>query len=137
MLCFALWQVVLDSLVRKFGFAGPSDIASLPLLALALMVFALFLLPVQNGFSRRLEKRSDIYASRHTSEPRALLTAFAKLARLNLAQRRPHRLVELLLYSHPPIEKRMSYVAREIVRIEGIRPPGPSPASDEATGEVT
>ncbi len=136
MFVFALCQKVVDMAAPRLDIEVAS-VVSLPLLALVLMVFALFLLPLQNGFSRRLEKRSDIYASRHTSEPRALLTAFAKLARLNLAQRRPHRLVELLLYSHPPIEKRMSYVAREIVRIEGIRPPGPSPTSDEATGEVT
>ena len=130
---FALCQQVMNVLAPRLGLEPIAHIASLPLLALVLMIFALLLLPLQNGYSRRLERGCDIYAVRHTSEPRALLTAFAKLARLNLVQRRPHRLIELLLYSHPPIEKRMTYVARELVRIEGIRPSGREPAPDEAT----
>ncbi len=128
---FALCQQVMNVLGPSLGLEV-AEVVSLPLLALVLMVFALLLLPLQNGYSRRLERGCDIYAVRHTSEPRALLTAFAKLARLNLVQRRPHRLIELLLYSHPPIEKRMTYVARELVRIEGIRPSGRGPAPDEA-----
>ncbi|MCK4298817.1 MAG: M48 family metalloprotease [Planctomycetes bacterium] len=131
---FALCQQVMNVLAPSLGLEV-AEVVSLPLLALVLMVFALLLLPLQNGYSRRLERGCDIYAVRHTSEPRALLTAFAKLARLNLVQRRPHRLIELLLYSHPPIEKRMTYVARELVRIEGIRPSGRGPAPDEAGGD--
>ena len=134
MLGFALCQVAMEAVAPRLGFAV-DNIASLPLLALLLMVFAVVLLPLQNGYSRRLERRSDIYAVRHASEPRALLTAFAKLARLNLVQRRPHRIIELLLYSHPPIEKRMAYIAREIVRIEGIRPSGDTGSPSEPASE--
>lgn len=130
---FALCQQVMDVLAPRLGLPV-AEVSSLPLLALVLMVFAVLLLPVQNGYSRRLERRSDIYAARHASEPRALLTAFAKLARLNLADRRPHWLVELILFSHPPIEKRVTYVAREVVRIEGIQPSWKQhrPESEEA-----
>jgi len=120
---FALCQAVMDAVAPKLDFQV-SDIASLPLLVLVLMGFALLLLPLQNGYSRRLERESDIYAARRTSEPRALLTAFAKLARLNLTHRRPHWLIELIFYSHPSIEKRMALVARELTRIEGTIPPG-------------
>jgi hypothetical protein len=31
-----------------------------------------------------------------------------RLARLNLAERRPHRLKEILLYSHPAIDRRIA-----------------------------
>lgn len=135
MLGFALCQGVMDTVAPRLGLEV-AEVASLPLLALVLMVFAVVLLPLQNGYSRRLERQSDIYAARHTSEPRALLTALAKLAQLNLAQRRPHWLVEALLYSHPSIERRMVYVAREIVRIEGIQPSSrksTEPPPDEQT----
>ena len=130
MLGFALSQGVMDAVAPRLSLEV-AEVVSLPLLALVLMVFALVLLPLQNGYSRRLERQSDIYAARHAAEPRALLTALAKLARLNLAQRRPHWLVEVLLYSHPSIERRMAYVAREIVRIEGIRPSGRAPAGEQ------
>jgi STE24 endopeptidase len=135
LLGFALCQRVMEVLGPKLALPI-QDVVSLPLLALVLMVFAVLLLPVQNGYSRRLERRSDIYAARHTSEPRALLTAFAKLARLNLADRRPHWLVELILFSHPPIEKRVTYVAREVVRIEGIQPSWKqrAPETEEGAG---
>jgi len=37
-----------------------------------------------------------------------------KLAEQNLADRTPNRLVELLLYSHPPISKRIEMAKKNI-----------------------
>jgi len=92
--------------------ADVSDIATLPLFSLLFSIFALVLLPLQNAYSRKLEKESDLYALSRTGNHRAFMTALSKLAALNLLERTPSRLVELIFYTHPPVEKRIRLAYR-------------------------
>jgi len=91
------------------GLDGPADIAGLPLFGLILMLVSLAALPVANGWSRRVEWQADRFALQTIPDPRAFIRSMERLATLNLAEREPHRLEELFLYSHPAIERRIAH----------------------------
>jgi len=95
--------------VGWLGLDGPADIAGLPLFGLILMLVSLAALPVANGWSRRVEWQADRFALRTIPDPRAFIRSMERLATLNLAEREPHRLEELFLYSHPAIERRIAH----------------------------
>jgi len=80
-----------------------------PALAVAIVVGALGLVtaPFVNAVSRRVERQADDFALELTGDATAFIGAMERLADLNLAERKPHRLKELLLYSHPSIERRI------------------------------
>jgi STE24 endopeptidase len=86
------------------GLVAPRN---LPLLLLGAEIFGLVSLPVSNGLSRKLEAEADRFALDLTRDPHAFVLAMRKLASQNLAETLPPRWAELLLYSHPPIERRI------------------------------
>ena len=93
----------------RLGLTGPADIAGLPLFGLILVLVSLAALPVANGWSRRVEWQADRFALETIPDPRAFIGSMERLATLNLAEREPHRLEELFLYSHPAIERRIAH----------------------------
>ena len=90
-----------------FGFAGPADIAALPLLMLVMGLFGLATMPLSNGFSRWRERLADRYALQATRNGKAFASAMTRLANQNLAEIDPEPWVEWLLYSHPALKKRI------------------------------
>jgi len=115
-----LW--VADYLLRlgsvRFGYQGPADPAGLPLLALILLLLGLIAAPLANGFSRRIERQADDFALTTTGNSGAFISAMERLAKLNLAERRPNRLKEFFLYSHPSIDRRIE-MAKHFLSPEG------------------
>jgi STE24 endopeptidase len=96
---------------EALGYAGPADIAGLPLLALVLGVFGALTLPLNNAYSRWREVRADRFALAITGKPRAFTDAMTRLANQNLAEADPEPWVVFLLYSHPPIRDRLALAA--------------------------
>ena len=90
------------------GLFGPADVAGLPLLGLLTMAVSLLALPLVNGWSRRIETRADDFALELTRNPTPFVGAMERLAELNLAERKPHLLKELMLYSHPSVDRRVA-----------------------------
>jgi len=72
------------------------------------MVVSLLALPLVNGWSRRIETRADDFALELTRNPAPFIGAMERLADLNLAERKPHVLKEMILYSHPSIDRRVA-----------------------------
>lgn len=111
--------LVADHLLRAggaaLGLGGPADLAGLPLFGLIVMALSLVALPLGNGWSRRVEREADDFALRTTGAVEAFIAAMERLADLNLAERRPHRVKEFLFYSHPSIGRRVAR-ARAIER---------------------
>jgi STE24 endopeptidase len=109
----ALWAAgyALRAAVGRLGLAGPADPAGLPLLALLLTALGLFTTPWVAAWSRRLEREADRVALDVTRAPDAFVAAMERLGRLNLAERHPGRLRELLFATHPSIDARIA-VAR-------------------------
>jgi STE24 endopeptidase len=111
---FAVAGRLLEAGVGGWGLAGAADPAGLPWLALVLLTLGAVQLPLANAFSRRLERQADDYALALARDPDAFVGALERLADLNLAERRPHRLKEILLYSHPALDRRIARARGEV-----------------------
>jgi STE24 endopeptidase len=103
--------------VGAFGLRGVADIAGLPWLLLVVGAFGLVTMPLSNAYSRWREALADRYALETTHKPQAFATAMTRLADQNLSEADPERWVEVLLYSHPAISRRVA-MARDF-RSEG------------------
>jgi STE24 endopeptidase len=110
---FYLAHLFLQTLVSRFGFAGPDDVGSFPVFVFCLLVFSLVTMPISNSYSRRREYAADAYAVGTVGSAGALVSALEKLAAQNLADKNPAPWIEFLLHSHPSIARRVRR-AREI-----------------------
>jgi STE24 endopeptidase len=103
---------VLKTVLRKsgayFDFVNQADFSNLPLIALVGMAMTLLLLPLMNAYSRFNERQADRYAWNAIASHKPFASAMDKLAKQNLAEREPSRIVEILFHSHPPIAKRIA-----------------------------
>ncbi len=105
-------NIIMKKYLLYFGFENVSDIGAFPLLSLLMIFFSLLAMPLQNGFSRYLERRADMFALKATGMPDAFISTMTKLAAQNLSDTRPRRIIEILLYSHPPVSKRIKMAER-------------------------
>lgn len=94
--------------VEVFGFEGVADIAAFPLFGLVVGAYGMVTMPLGNAFSRWRERRADEYALKTTSNGQAYASALTRLANQNLAEADPEPWVEVLLYSHPALNKRIA-----------------------------
>lgn len=106
---------LLQYLVRPaFQLAGIGDISvlsNLPLLLFLGEVASLALMPLANAVSRHYEAQADDFAARTSRMPEAYSGALYRLAKQNLSELWPPLWVELLLYTHPAIGRRMAAVS--------------------------
>ncbi len=120
---------IADGLLRAsaaaWGLRGIDDPAGLPWLAVVLLALGLIAAPLWNAFSRRIESQADDFALATTRNGGAFVGAIERLAALNLAERRPPRLVEALLYTHPSTDRRL---ARHAPASLDTRAPGVTPS---------
>jgi STE24 endopeptidase len=114
--------------VAWWGLSNPADPAGLAWLALVLMGLGLVTAPLANAFSRFIERQADDFALGLTRNPGGFIGAMERLASLNLAERRPHRLKELMLYSHPALDRRIARAARRYRRRGHVCSSQPPPA---------
>ncbi|HHT9141250.1 MAG TPA: M48 family metallopeptidase [Candidatus Tripitaka californicus] len=128
----ALADYLLRQIIPLFHIVGASasgghvplhDVATLPIFLLVIGAFAVVLLPLENAYSRHLERQCDLYALDKTRNPQAFISAMEKLADKNLADRNPGSLIEYLFYDHPPISKRIE-MAKSRGRGPGVREQG-------------
>jgi STE24 endopeptidase len=111
--------------VAWWDWRGIADPAGLPWLALMLLGLGLAAAPLVNAYSRRIERQADDFALATTGNVAAFVGAIERLAALNLAERRPSRLEEWLLYTHPSTERRL---ARHAPRSRGPAPAETAPS---------
>lgn len=106
---FWLVHLVFRELVVRLSYEGVEDVAALPLLLLLFGISGLITLPVQNSFSRLIERAADRYALAAGADPGAFASALARLANQNLAVAEPPAWEEWLFYSHPAIGRRIAF----------------------------
>jgi len=106
-LAFFICDIFLKRSLIIFGFKNIDDIASFPLFAICLLVISLVILPIQNGFSRFLERKADLFSLKITGAIDDFISMLTKLGNMNLADFNPSRFTEIFLYDHPPISKRI------------------------------
>lgn len=107
-LAFYVCDLFLERSLGYFGYISKSDIANLPLLSLLILIVNFIVLPFQNSFSRFLERCADIGSIQSTDKPRDFISMISRLGHKNLADFSPSRIVEIFLYDHPPISKRIN-----------------------------
>ena len=100
---------VLHAGAGLLGIADVAQVATLPLVMLALVVFGLVTMPVTNTLARWFERQADQYALDATADPDAFIGAMDRLADRNLSRRMPHPVIEILLHSHPSIARRIAF----------------------------
>jgi len=93
---------------RLFGSAakGIGDPAGLPVLLFILGLLSLLGQPLLNAYIRQGEREADRYSLETVNLPDALATALVKTAEYR--NPRPSRLQEVLFYTHPSVEKRVT-----------------------------
>jgi STE24 endopeptidase len=117
-----LTHLTLSWATRAQILSGLDDVAGMPLMGLVVGGFLAATTPLANTFSRWREGLADEYALRAAGNPRAFVSAMVRLANQNLAEVDPERWVEVLLYSHPAIGKRIARGALELARTQYGRP---------------
>lgn len=113
LVCFFIAHLLLTKAISLFGFGYIYDIAAFPLLLLVLMITGLALMPIQNAYMRYLEKQADLFALDQIQNNESFVSAMKKLTEQNLIDPAPSKLVELLMYTHPPISKRVAYASEK------------------------
>jgi STE24 endopeptidase len=93
--------------VATFAFEGLADVAAFPLVALAVGGLAVLAMPLSNAYSRWREGLADQFSLEMTGKPQAFISSMTKLANQNLSEAEPEPWAEVLLYSHPPVGKRI------------------------------
>lgn len=116
-LLFALWltDLIIRPVIRMFSgvfkFDKLEDIASLPLVLIALSIIMFVFQPINNYASRYMEHQADIFGMDITGvSGEEAATAFDKLSAYNLSDPDPPEIVEFWFYSHPALSKRMAFV---------------------------
>ncbi len=106
---FFMMDKIIKNLINSLGLSGIADIAFLPVFALCLILLGFIILPLQNGFSRYLERRADLFSLNLTKDKASFISMMEKLGKMNLADFSPGRFIEIWLYDHPPIAKRIKF----------------------------
>ncbi len=102
-----LTSLGLSRSISFFDFGSISDLAALPLFGLFLGAYGLLSMPFTNTFSRWREILADQFALQLTNKGEAYADALIRLSNQNLAEVDPEPWVELILHSHPALEKRI------------------------------
>jgi STE24 endopeptidase len=92
---------------------GLGDPAALPLIALLVLCVNLIELPAENAVSRGIEHAADAFAAANTHLGDAGVRAFARLGRDSLLTLHPNAAVVWYFYTHPPLDERIDFAARQ------------------------
>lgn len=111
---FAVAAQLMDPLAERVGFDGVQAIGALPVLMLLFFLMSVILMPLQNAFSRRMERAADRFSLKAYPQPEVFISCMEKLAKVNLADPKPNALYEWFFYNHPAISKRIK-MAREMM----------------------
>lgn len=96
-----------DFVLYLFGYQALSDIGALPVILMYFVIFGIIMDPFSNYISRCMERNADKAALRITGLKDAFISMIDKLADQNLADRKPHPLIKLFFFDHPPISERI------------------------------
>lgn len=102
-------NILVLHLHNLFGYARLYDFETLILIFTVISFLNIFVLPLQNAFSRRLEHEADRFTLEITNNKPAFVATMKKLAAQNLAEPDPSKFYEIMLYNHPPISRRISF----------------------------
>jgi len=106
-LAFFILSLLAKWIISATNASAIYDLSILPAITLLLIIFSFLLLPIQNLFSRIMEREADKFALDLTKDTKSFIGAMEKLAKSNLADMNPSTLKKIFFYSHPPINERI------------------------------
>jgi Zn-dependent protease with chaperone function len=104
-----LGRLILTKCAERIGMDSLSDVASVPLLSLLLVVNGLVLGPAVMAYSRYQEHEADRFALDLTHANHSGGTAFVKMQKENLGNPRPGPIFTYFRASHPSIGDRIDF----------------------------
>ncbi|MFC1548868.1 M48 family metallopeptidase [Candidatus Omnitrophota bacterium] len=116
---FFVLSLLAGEIVVFTGATGLSDLYIFPILVFSMTAFGIIILPVQNLFSRILERQSDRFALEMTEDSGTFISMMKKLASTNLAEMEPSTLKKIFMYDHPPVGERIRMAEGYKIRDEG------------------
>jgi STE24 endopeptidase len=99
-------------LYRTFGFETPVLYGGLVLIGALFSPLSYFAQPLEAAMSRRFEREADDFSVELVGKGDDLWNALKRLASDNLSNLLPHPLYAWFYYSHPPLEERLSRLAK-------------------------
>jgi len=99
---------ILQGALNYYPSLNIDHIAFFPIFLLGLVFFGLVFTPLTNATSRMFERQADRYSIEKTGKPNEFVSMINKIAQLNLAEVDPNIFIEIFLYDHPPIKKRIA-----------------------------
>jgi len=99
--------------LNLLGLSSLQELAALPVILIYFVIFGIIMQPFQNYISRRLERNADEAALKTTGSKEAFISMMEKLASQNLADRKPHPLIKIFFFDHPPIDERVAMAGSE------------------------
>lgn len=104
---FFVLSIMANRIVEATGSKALWDLYLFPALIFLLTVSGLAIMPLQNFFSRVLERQADRFALEITKQPETFVSVMRKLADMNLAEADPPLWKKIFFYDHPPIGERI------------------------------
>ncbi|PIU41449.1 MAG: hypothetical protein COS99_05340 [Candidatus Omnitrophica bacterium CG07_land_8_20_14_0_80_42_15] len=108
-LIFYIADSVLTNSLHMLGASAIYDIEIFPFFCLILSAFSILLMPIQNEFSRKIERSADGFALKITGNKEGFISLMKKLAEKNLADFKPNKIIEFIFYDHPSISNRIEF----------------------------
>ena len=108
-LTFFVTNIAFLGMHKIAGYSLLSYVESLVLIYAIISSVGIFTLPIRNAFSRKLEQEADMFTLKITGNKRAFVSTMKKLMNQNLSDPDPRKFYEIMLYSHPPISRRISF----------------------------
>jgi STE24 endopeptidase len=105
---FFLLDLGAGPLASLAGTRSLLDVAAFPTIYMAFVAYGLIASVVHNAISRGLERDADRTALEMTGRPDVFISLMERLAEKNLADAEPNRIIELLMYSHPSVSRRIA-----------------------------
>lgn len=103
------WALGLGALRDAANVTGAADPRALSLCLAVSSLLGGVLGPLDNAYSRRIEKRADQYALDLNRDPGAMISTWRRLGVRNLADLEPHPVSVLLFFTHPPVPARIEH----------------------------
>jgi STE24 endopeptidase len=96
-----------DSALPLLSLPSLAYVPGFPMLFFVVELYFLVATPLLNWWSRRLESRADRFALQLTGDPLAFAAAMRRIGCQNLIELCPPRWSEVLLASHPALQRRI------------------------------
>jgi len=107
-LSFYIIFITSDKILSIFGLFSLWDIAALPIILIYFVILGIIMRPAEFYISRRLERNADLVALKVTGLKEAFVSMMEKLSQQNLADRKPHPIIKIFFFDHPPVDERIA-----------------------------